>query len=154
MIKSNLLLAFLMVLFSCKKEKNEASLSNTGSFRLKFINKSWKSASFKEDGVNYDKWCHKNSIYNFYEDGWLYITEGDNEGACFGSVIGRVRKYNYTLNESSNDLIVKYQQGVENEIDSFKIVTITPELMKLQRKVNKTSMPPGQTWEDEFIRIQ
>lgn len=112
MIKSNLLLTFLIVFFSCKKEKYDASQSNSESFRLKLINKSWKSSSFKEDGVNYDKWCHKNSIYNFYEDGFLYITEGDNEGACFGTVIGRVRKYKYTLNEFSNDLIVKYQQGV------------------------------------------
>ena len=123
------------------------------SFQSKLINNKWKSTAFKEDGDTYSKWCWKNSVYNFYENGDVYITEGDNENACFGNVVGRIKKYKYNIINDEKTLVINYQPGIPDEIDSFSIVSLSGNKLYLKRIVNKIDMPPGNIWEDELTLI-
>lgn len=138
--------AFLLFAMSCKKEQNDSSLKS------KLVYKNWKSTKLINDGVIKDKWCWKNSIYNFYEDGSLYITEGDNEGACFGNIIDRIRKYKYNISADEKMLVVQFNPSIANEVDTFMIQSITDTKFNTKRIVNKNT-PPQNIWEDEFTVI-
>jgi len=140
------LIAIVILAIGCKKEKTD------NSFKSKLINKNWKSTKFISDGTNKDKWCWKNSIYNFYEDGSVFITDGDNEGACFGNVIGRIRKYKYNITADEKMLIIQYNPGLAWEIDSFMVQSITDNKLNTKRIVNKDT-PFANIWEDEFTKI-
>jgi hypothetical protein len=140
------LIAIVILAISCKKENAENSLKS------KLFNKNWKSTKLISDGTNQDKWCWKNSIYNFYEDGSVFITEGDNEGACGGNVIGRIRKYKYNISTDEKMLIIQYNPGLEAEVDSFMVQSITDTKLNTKRIVNKDTPDPN-TWEDEFTVI-
>lgn len=145
-MKSMLAYASLMMIFSvgCKKDSIETSIQNS------ITNRTWKSTGFKLAGVEQPSWCWKNSLFNFYEDGKVFITEGDNGGACFGTVIGRIKKYNYSISSDEKQLIIQYNIGIPDEVDTFFIQSVSEGKLNLQRIVNKTTMPPGESWEDEF----
>lgn len=136
-------LMFSLLSTSCKKEEVQTLPSQ-------IVNRSWKSTGFKLAGVEQSGWCWKNSIFNFYEDGTVFITEGDNEGACFGNVIGRIKKYKYTISSDEKWLVTHYQPNMPSEVDSFLILTVSSNKLSLKRTVNKTLMPPGESWEDEY----
>ncbi len=142
-----ILTAFALLSVSCKKDEAKTF------YKSKLINKNWKSLAFKIDGIREDKWCWKNSIYNFYEDGNMFITEGNNEGVCLGTVIGRIKKYSYTLSSDEKVLVVQYNIGYPDELDTFMIQSISETSLNMKRIVNKLSMPPGEAWEDEFTAI-
>jgi hypothetical protein len=138
------LIAIVILAVRCKKEDM--------NIQSKIINKNWKSIAFKLNGSAQAGWCWKNSIYNFYSDGNVYITQGDNGGGCLGTVVGRIKKYKYNISADEKWLITQYNE-VPDEVDSFMIISVSEHTLKLKRIVNKTTMPPGETWEDEYSNI-
>ncbi|HUM52770.1 MAG TPA: hypothetical protein PK431_13185 [Chitinophagales bacterium] len=142
-IKILTIIAIVVLVIGCKKEKVD------NSFKSKLVNKSWKSTKLITKGTSQDKWCWKNSIYNFYADGNVYITEGDNNGACFGNVIGRIRKYKYNITADEKIFVIQFNPDFPDEIDSFTVQNISDNKLNVKRIVNK-STPMPDVWEDEF----
>jgi hypothetical protein len=144
--KLSIIIVISVFTIACKKEKVDNSLES------KLVDKSWKSTKLIVDGTNQDKWCWKNSIYNFYTDGNVFITEGDNEGACFGNVNGRIRKYKYNISVDEKMFIIQYNPGLAGEVDSFMVESITDTKLNTKRIVNKDTPTPN-IWEDELTTI-
>ncbi len=138
-----LIILIVVLAIGCKKEKLDNSVKS------KLINRNWKSTKLITEGISQDKWCWKNSVYNFYADGNVYITEGDNEGACFGNVIGRIRKYKYNITSDEKIFVIQFNTGFPNEVDSFTVQNITDNKLTTKRILNKLTPMPD-VWEDEF----
>jgi hypothetical protein len=135
------LLLAILLLASCKKETAQPTLKD------KLTAKVWKSTSLRSNGVDNVKWCWMNSLYSFTKDGFLYYTQGDNLGACGMDPIGTIDTIPYQISADE-----KYVILISNYIgsgDSFEVVSISDELLKTRRVVNKNT--PGESvWEDTF----
>jgi endoglucanase Acf2 len=140
--------AIVLFTISCKKEGSTAN--NNTSVQSRLVNKNWRSAKMKSNGVSLNKWCWMGSFYNFYEDGNVFITEGNNYGLCEGNVPGKISKYKYTISDDEKWLVINVKTPAE-DLDSFMIVLSTENKLNLKREINKGSvLYPMETWEDEL----
>lgn len=131
------------MIISCKKEESI-------TLKDKLTKYTWKSTGLVSDGVNKDKWCWLNSLYNFTYDGKVFITKGDNLGACvIGDPIGTVSKKGYSISADEKWIIFKNGAFPSSEADSFQVVSISETTLKTKRVLNKGTDTPN-TWEDTF----
>lgn len=132
-----------LVLFSsaCKKEENNVSVKEL------LAAKTWKSTALVSDGVPSSAWCWLNSLYDFTPSGNLYITQGDDMGACSGDPIGTITGIPFKISDDENRLILV--RSFPSSADTFEIVSISDQLLKTRRVVNKSTPSPN-VWEDTF----
>lgn len=139
---------FLIIayLIACNKDEKTAT-----SVKDKLLKHTWKSTGLKDNNVDEDKWCWLNSLYNFTSDNKVFITQGDNLGACLATYpIGSIKKYTYSISTDEQWLIIN-QTGI-GEADSFQIQSIDDTALKTKRVVNKDTAMPD-TWEETFTAV-
>jgi hypothetical protein len=129
----------LLSMAACKKE-DETKLT----LQDKLTGKVWKSTAFSNTGVPYTKWCDLNSLFEYTETGTVYVTQGDNQGACSGAAIGEIYTYKYVT--SADDKYLIYVTPWPGAADTFEIVSISTEVLKTKRYVNGG----GEVWEDTY----
>lgn len=145
MKKKFIYLLLSLLIFSCKKEETTISLKD------KLIKHTWKSTGLKVNDIDEDKWCWLNNLYNFTADNKVFITTGDNLGACLSTIpIGTIKKYTYSISSDEKWIITNITGN--SEIDSFQVISIDDNTLKTKRIVNKDTPNPS-TWEDTFTAI-
>ncbi|MCW5907507.1 MAG: hypothetical protein KIS94_06595 [Chitinophagales bacterium] len=126
---------------SCKKEQTKVTLKE------KLTAKAWKSTSFSANGAPATSWCWLNSVYEFTQAGTAYYTQGDNLGACSGNPTGTISSYPYVV--TANEKYIILVTSFPTSADTFEVISISSELLKTKRIVNKNTPSPD-TWEDTF----
>lgn len=141
-MKKLLFISLIAIFCSCKKE-------DSASLKDMLTNHTWKSTGFSDNGVAKDKWCWLSSLYNFSNDNKLFFTQGDNLGACFGTVTGNISKKNYTISADEKWIVINNGISPSDEADSFQVISISESTLKTKRIVNKDTATPN-TWEDTY----
>lgn len=131
--------ALLVSMAACKKD-DETKLT----LQDKLIGKVWKSTAFSNTGVPSTKWCDLNSLFEYTETGTVYVTKGDNQGACSGPAIGEIYTYKYIT--SADDKYLIRVTPWPDAADTFEIVSISSDVLKTNRYVNGG----GEVWEDTY----
>lgn len=138
-VVSTALAALVLALPSCKKET-----AATRTLKQQLIGKKWRCVYHATNGVALDKWCTMNSIFEFTDAGSLYITEGDNNGACTPNNIGSISKQ--TFSTDANDTYFLIPNSFPTKNDTFEVVLISSTEMRTRRWANVHT----NLWEERY----
>lgn len=129
----------LLSIAACKKDdETKVTLQD------KLTGKVWKSTAHSTDGVPYTSWCNMNSLFEFTPAGTLYITQGDNQGACSGPAIGEINSIKYKL--TADEKYIIWVTTWPSASDTQAVISITDTQLKTKSFVNDSS----DMWEDTY----
>lgn len=146
-MRTYLFLFLIIVSISCKKEETK-----TKSVVDILTTHTWKSTKLVVNGENNDKWCWLNNLFNYTSNKKVFETQGDNLGACSGTIIGEITQYSYSVSGDEKWIFTQIGAIPPRGSDTFQIISISDSKLETKRIINK-GKPSQSVWEDTFTSV-
>ena len=127
-----LLLLVLTFIAGCKKDDDETTAPTNKEL---LTSTTWKALYLNSNGTNVDPFCWKNSIYSYQADGNLIYVQGDDEGACSGTMPGTASTFNWYFVDDDTKF-VRIDPDYPAVKDTFEILSVSENELRVKQVVN------------------